>query len=202
MNEKEKPLPTDSGVFKGWEASSVYAATNEVKVGASSKAGVLTSPALAGQGEVTLRFSARTFGTDGTTILAGVSADGGTSWSEEAVTPGALPMGLGPGESAEVVVAYRPTAPGRHEARWVMASDDPEEPQHEVVFRGLTPEGAVRVLDRDELDAALADGLLDAAEYQTVLDTGAALCRDLEKNRDAVLRYCEEHMRALLPALS
>lgn len=239
----ESALSTASGAFKGWTADRVYAAMYEVKVGASKNGGSLVSPVLAGQGKVTLRFTARTYKTDETTIWAGVSPDGGTTWAEAAVTPGtetqefevtmpggagsrarwraaagqrfylsaiqietkaaadpdlrmrdeagfpvtpvggastqrvvvanggarsnltirswsaaggdtemfevgspgALPLRLGPGESAEVEAVYRPTATGWHEVRWVMVSDDPEEARHEIAFWGRTPGGALGV---------------------------------------------------------
>jgi len=61
----------------------------------------------------------------------------------EAGGPGAAE--LGPGEATGVTVTYRPTAEGMHEARWVLRSDDAEEPEHVLVLRGRTPGAAMTV---------------------------------------------------------
>jgi autotransporter-associated beta strand protein len=63
----------------GWTGVAVYENAGEAKMGASSTAGILNSPALnlsANGGQAVLTFDARKFGTDFATIYVGVSHDG------------------------------------------------------------------------------------------------------------------------------
>lgn len=233
-------ISTSSGVFAGWTAATVFAATNEVRFSSGSGAGSLTTPALDAPGNVTVRFKARLYGSDSAAATVGVSTDGGAHWDEAPFTPatavtefeesfeggpsvlvrwssekkrrfyissivveageaadpdlnmpaevnfGATALGaavtqavavvnrgatsnlvvssfaavsgdtamfsvtappatLAPGASATLRATYRPTAAGMHSATWVLRSNDPGEPAHEIVFAGRTPDAAMTV---------------------------------------------------------
>ena len=233
-------ISTSSGVFSGWTAATVFAATNEVRFSSRGGGGSLTTPALNAPGNVTVRFKARLYGSDAAAATVGVSTDGGANWDEASFTPvtavtefeesfeggasvlvrwssaqkrrfylssivveageatdpdlnmptevnfGATAVGdavtqavvianrgatsnlvissfaaasgdtgmfsvtappstLAPGASATVQATYRPTAEGMHSATWVLRSNDPGEPAHEIVLGGRTPAAAMTV---------------------------------------------------------
>ena len=77
--------------------------------------------------------------------------------------------------------------------------DDPECPCFEDRYLDvvLTPDGELRVLDRDELDEALEQGKLTSEEHAQAVEDGAALYRDLEANKDEVLAFVRQHRNEL-----
>lgn len=81
--------------------------------------------------------------------------------------------------------------------------DDPECPCFEDRYLDvvLTPDGELRVLDRDELDEALETGKLTPEQHAQAVADGAALCRDLEANKEAVLEFVRTHRNELAAML-
>ena len=78
--------------------------------------------------------------------------------------------------------------------------DDSENPCFEDMYLDVvvTPAGELRLLDRDELDQALAEGKLTYEAYEAAIAHCDALWRDLEQNRFRVLDYCRAHQRELM----
>lgn len=69
----------------GWSGETVYPAKGLVRLGKSSGAGSLQTPALEVSGSVTVEWSAYSWPNDSTTVNIGVSVDGGYTFTETAV---------------------------------------------------------------------------------------------------------------------
>lgn len=54
----------------------------------------------------------------------------------------------------------------------------------------MLPDGSVFLLDRDELDQALTEGVVDAAQHERALETAGALMRALPEHLPALERFC------------
>ncbi len=76
---------TDVGTsgYNGWTGSKVFNGTNCLKIGSSSTAGHVISPAATLGGNAgRVEFTLRAYGSDSTTVTLASSTDGGSSWSE------------------------------------------------------------------------------------------------------------------------
>ena len=71
---------------------------------------------------------------------------------------------------------------------------DPENPCFEDLYLDivLLPDGAIWVLDRDELDEALQNHSIDAAQYHRAIQTCDRLYTYLEKNSALLLNFCRK----------
>lgn len=58
-------------------------------------------------------------------------------------------------------------------------------------------DGTLILMDRDELDSAYADGLIDSALYNRALRTAERLIRRLEGNEPALRSFCGEVLRMI-----
>ena len=81
--------------------------------------------------------------------------------------------------------------------------DDPDNPTFLDLYLDIVVTGRreILVLDRDELDAALARGRICAAEHARAVDECHALQDALSRHMDAVLERCREERRELLKLL-
>ena len=67
----------DPLLFPGWTFENVFAATNELRVGSSSKQGLVMTPAMDLGTTVTVSFAATRYGTDAPTVVVGLTNAGG-----------------------------------------------------------------------------------------------------------------------------
>jgi hypothetical protein len=77
-------------VLSGWTGSKIYAAGGAIKLGASSSMGYIVTPSLdCSAGSGTLKFNLQTYGTDTKTVIASISTDGGSTYTQlgSAITP-------------------------------------------------------------------------------------------------------------------
>ena len=70
----------------GWSGSTIFPNSGMVKGGSSGNAGELITPTVDMSGTVTVTFDAQAFGNDTTTLNVGISTDGGSTYTDEAVT--------------------------------------------------------------------------------------------------------------------
>ncbi len=75
----------DYTAVPGWIGSKIYQNTGSIKLGASSGQGWIATPALDLSGTTKVSFKAASWPADGTTVLVGVSTDGGTTYTDESV---------------------------------------------------------------------------------------------------------------------
>jgi len=68
----------------------------------------------------------------------------------------------------------------------------------DVVMRA---DGAVVLLDQDELDEALSEGVISQAEYDLAENEAAQLLNSVPKRREELERYCYQLRALLLPNL-
>ena len=77
-------------VISGWTGSKIYSAGGAVKLGSSSAMGYIVTPSLdCSAGSGSLKFNLQTYGTDSKTVIAYISTDGGTTYTQlgSAITP-------------------------------------------------------------------------------------------------------------------
>lgn len=62
----------------------------------------------------------------------------------------------------------------------------------------LPAEGEIMVLDRDELDEALEQKMIDEEQYQQTIKAGEKLYQFLQENQEEFLKFCSEWREKLL----
>ena len=74
-----------------------------------------------------------------------------------------------------------------------------ENPTFEDLYLDIVmePDGALYMLDRDELDEAFAAGLITAQQYQRTISEGEHLYQWLTENSQAFCGFCCEQMKKL-----
>lgn len=76
--------------------------------------------------------------------------------------------------------------------------DDPENPQFEDMYLDIVVAGDVMmILDQDELDEALAEGVISRESYDHAVEVCHALYDYLLTNKDKVIALCEKSYREL-----
>lgn len=81
--------------------------------------------------------------------------------------------------------------------------DDPDNPEFTDMYLDVvvTPNGDIRVLDRDELDEARRAGLITETEYNDALAQCSELCDLLSEKKTYFIEHCKKAMRELIDKL-
>ena len=77
--------------------------------------------------------------------------------------------------------------------------DDPENPTFEDMYLDIvvSADGSIEVVDRDELDDALQNGILTAAQHEEAVREGDKLYHFLKENAESVFAWCAEQQKLL-----
>lgn len=74
--------------------------------------------------------------------------------------------------------------------------DDSYNPEFTDMFLDVvvTPDGGIRILDRDELDEALSAGAITEREYADAIAHCEELCNLLSNSKFSIIEYCKSEM--------
>ena len=81
--------------------------------------------------------------------------------------------------------------------------DDPDDPEFTDMYLDvvLTPAGDIRVLDRDELDDALHEGIISDSDYSDAIRHCNELCGYLEERWFEIIAHCKKAASDLLKTI-